>query len=189
MDAAIARLIDFLSAHREWAFWVALVFSIAENTAFLSILIPSTAILVAVGALVATGSVDFLPIFAGRGGRGGDRLHLLAGGWGCATATGCCRSGRCAIIPIWCSAARTPFAKWGPVAIIIGHFFGPLRPVVFLMCGMALMPFWWFQLFNVSGSIAWAYRRAEVRRGRRAGHRLCLAPDHRRLTASSPSNP
>jgi membrane protein DedA with SNARE-associated domain len=52
---------------------------------------------------------------------------------------------------------RTAFAKWGPFAIIIGHFFGPLRPVVFLMCGMAAMPFWWFQLFNLAGSIGWAY--------------------------------
>ena len=25
------------------------------------------------------------------------------------------------------------------------------------MCGMAAMPFWWFQLFNLAGSVAWAF--------------------------------
>lgn len=156
MDAAIARLIDFLGANREWAFWVALVFAIAENTAFLSILIPSTAILVGVGALVATGGVDFLPIFFGAaigavigstfswwlGMHYGDRMLSV-------------RPMR--DHPDLVQRGKDAFAKWGPLAIIIGHFFGPLRPVVFLMCGMALMPFWWFQLFNISGSIAWAF--------------------------------
>ena len=49
------------------------------------------------------------------------------------------------------------FAKWGPMAIIIGHFFGPLRPVVFLMCGMSRMRFVQFQIYNVIGSLGWAY--------------------------------
>jgi membrane protein DedA with SNARE-associated domain len=156
MDAAISSLIDFMAANREWAFWIALLFAAAENTAFLSIAIPSTAILVGVGALVATGGLTFTPIFLGAaigaligstfswwlGIRYGDRfLHV----WPLRDH------------PDLVERGKQAFAKWGPVAIIIGHFFGPLRPVVFLMCGMALMPFWWFQLFNVAGSIGWAY--------------------------------
>ena len=156
MDAAIDGLLAFLEANRDWAFWIALVFSVAENTAFLSIVIPSTAILVGVGALVATGAIDFAPIFAGAaigavigstfswwlGLRFGDRILRL---WPLRDH------------PELVERATTTFAKWGPLAIIIGHFFGPLRPVVFLMCGMAAMRFWWFQLFNIAGSISWAY--------------------------------
>jgi membrane protein DedA with SNARE-associated domain len=156
MDALIDRLIAFLEANRDWAFWIALIFAAAETTAFLSIAIPSTAILVGVGALVATGALSFTPIFFGAaigavigstfswwlGLRYGDRFLSL---WPLRDH------------PDLVDRGRDTFAKWGPLAIIIGHFFGPLRPVVFLLCGMAAMPFWWFQLFNVAGSVAWAF--------------------------------
>ncbi|PZQ95694.1 MAG: DedA family protein [Cereibacter sphaeroides] len=152
----IDRLIEFLGEHREWAFWIALVFSVAENTAFLSLVIPSTAILVGIGALIATGGLDFMPIFTGAaigaiiGSTFSWWLGLRYGDW---------------MLSVWplrkypelVAQARQVFAKWGPLAIIIGHFFGGLRPVVFLMCGMSRMNFWWFSLFNVTGSIAWAY--------------------------------
>ena len=36
-----------------------------RRPAFLSIAIPSTAILVGIGALVATGAIDFMPIWLG----------------------------------------------------------------------------------------------------------------------------
>jgi membrane protein DedA with SNARE-associated domain len=156
MEALIERLIEFLKANREWAFWIAMAFAAAENTAFLSILIPSTAILVGVGALVATGALDFMPIFAGAA------IGALIGStfsWWLGLRYGD------AMLSIWplrnhpqeVERGKQAFAKWGPLAIIIGHFFGPLRPVVFLMCGIALMPFWWFQLWNVAGSVAWAF--------------------------------
>ncbi|MES2143358.1 MAG: DedA family protein [Pseudomonadota bacterium] len=156
MDAAISALIDFVAANRPWAFWIALVFATGENTAIISIIIPSTAILVGVGALVATGSLDFWPIWAGAslgaligstfsywlGLRYGDRILAM---WPLKNHPEMVRNG------------TEAFAKWGPVAIIIGHFFGPLRPVVFLMCGMARMPMGPFQVYNVIGSLGWAY--------------------------------
>ena len=61
IDAVLA----FVRHNREWAFWIALVFAFGENLAFLSIVIPSTAILLGVGALVATGQLSLFPIWAG----------------------------------------------------------------------------------------------------------------------------
>jgi membrane protein DedA with SNARE-associated domain len=156
MDALIDRLIAFLQAHQDWAFWIALVFAAAENTAFLSIAIPSTAILVGVGALVATGAIDFTPIFLGAAT--GAAIGSTFSWW-----LGLRYGDR--ILTLWplrdhldlVEQAKAVFARWGPLAIIAGHFFGPLRPVAFLMCGMAAMPFWWFQLFNLPGSITWAF--------------------------------
>lgn len=156
MEAAADKLITFLGENREWAFWIALFFGIAENLAMVSILIPSTAILIGVGAFVATGQIAFLPIFAGAaiGAVAGSTISWWLG-WMYGDR----------ILQIWplknrpelAVRGRAAFARYGPYAIIIGHFFGPLRPVAFLMCGMALMPFLWFQLFNVTGSVAWAY--------------------------------
>jgi len=156
MDAFIAGLIGFVSDNRAWAFWIALAFAAAETTALISILIPSTAILVGVGALVATGSVSFAPIWAGAS------LGALIGStfsWWLGRRYG----GH--ILALW-PLSRHPelaargtltFARWGPTAIIIGHFFGPLRPVVFLLTGMAAMPLWRFQIYNLAGAVAWAY--------------------------------
>ncbi len=156
MDAFASGLIGFLEANKEWAFWVAMGFAFVENLAFLSIAIPSTAILVGVGALVATGAVEFNPIFFGAatgaflGSTISWWLGYRYGDW---------------MLTVWplrdhpglVARGKASSEKWGPFAIIIGHFFGPLRPVAFLLCGMASMPFLWFQLFNVPGSIAWAY--------------------------------
>ncbi len=153
MDAFIDSVIAFIGAHSAWAFWIALVFAFAENLAFLSIAIPSTAILVGVGALVATGEIAFMPLFIGAS------IGAILGAtvsWflGSSSAITSCGSGRCATIPNWCSAGRLTFEKWGPLAIILGHFFGPLRPVAFLLCGMSFMPFWKFQIYNVVGGSA-----------------------------------
>lgn len=156
MDSFIAGLIDFVGAHRGWAFWIALIFAAAETTAFLSLLIPSTAILVGVGALVATGELSFMPIFLGAG------IGALIGStfsWFLGVIYGD------RILRMWplkdhpdlVQRATFTFAKWGPLAILLGHFFGPLRPVMFLMCGMSLMPFRTFQLYNVVGAFGWAY--------------------------------
>ena len=65
MDGVIDSMLGFVQTNREYAFWIALLLAVAETTAFVSILIPSTAILVGVGALVATGQLSMLPIWAG----------------------------------------------------------------------------------------------------------------------------
>jgi membrane protein DedA with SNARE-associated domain len=46
--------------------------------------------------------------------------------------------------------------KWGVPGIFIGRFFGPLRAVVPLIAGIFEMPFWRFQLANVSSALVWA---------------------------------
>lgn len=156
MSGWIDSVIAFIGAHSAWAFWIALVFAFCENLAFLSIAIPSTAILVGVGALVATGEISFMPLFIGAsigailGATVSWFLGLIYGDL---------------MLRIWplknypqlVQRGKDELAKWGPMVIILGHFFGPLRPVAFLLCGMALMPFGKFQLYNVAGAIGWAF--------------------------------
>lgn len=156
MDALIESTLTFVRENAAWAFWISLVFAAGETLALLSIFIPSTAILMGVGALVATGQVNFLPIWAGAsigavigsnisyaiGWHYGDRLlsfrpmlkhsDLIARG-------------------------RAAFQRWGALAVLIGHFFGPLRAVVFLMAGMARVPVLVFGPINFVGCLLWAY--------------------------------
>ncbi len=60
-----ASVTTFLAAHSAIAPFIASAFAAAETTAFLSILVPSTALLVGVGAAVSTGAIAFLPIWLG----------------------------------------------------------------------------------------------------------------------------
>jgi membrane protein DedA with SNARE-associated domain len=155
VDAFAQSVIDFIAENREWAFWIALVFAAGETMALVSIIIPSTIILIGVGALVATGAVSFWPIWAGAavGALIGSTFSWWLGR----------RYGE-TILRLWPLSrhpelvfqGRAAFARWGSAAIIIGHFFGPLRPVVFLMCGMAPMTLARFTPWNALGGIAWA---------------------------------
>lgn len=156
MDGWIDGILAFVRANNGWAFWIALLFALGENTAFISIAIPSTAILLGVGALVATGELSLLPIWAGAS------VGALLGsffsywlGW---------RYGDW-MLGIWplrdrpelVAKGKDAFLRWGVFAVLIGHFFGPLRAVVFVMAGIARLPFWQFAPVNIAGSLAWAY--------------------------------
>ncbi|NJM84624.1 MAG: DedA family protein [Tabrizicola sp.] len=156
MDGVIDSVLGFVRDNRDWAFWIALVFAMGETIAFLSIIIPSTAILLGVGALVATGELSLFPIWAGAsiGAVIGSFLSYALG-WGYGSA----------ILGLWplrnhpdlVHRGNAAFRKWGPLAVIIGHFFGPLRAVVFVMAGFSRLPPLIFAPVNVVGCLAWAY--------------------------------
>jgi membrane protein DedA with SNARE-associated domain len=156
VQGLIDAVLAFVRENRDWAFWIALVFAFGENLAFLSIVIPSTAILLGVGALVASGELSLFPIWAGAS------IGALVGsivsywiGW---------RYGQ-AILSVWpfrnhpdfVEKGNAAFRRWGAFAVTIGHFFGPLRAVVFVMAGIARMSPPLFMVVNFIGCLAWAY--------------------------------
>jgi membrane protein DedA with SNARE-associated domain len=156
VEAILGQVVDFVSANARWAPYLAFVFAFGETLAFLSILIPSTAILVAVGGLVATGSLQLFPIWIGAslGALCGSTLSWWLG----------LRYGS-AMLKVWplnrdpeaVDRSRAAFAKWGPGAVFVGHFFGPLRSIVFVSAGFAAMQKLRFQAANVPGALIWAY--------------------------------
>jgi membrane protein DedA with SNARE-associated domain len=167
MDFSTEAILAFLERHQEWSFWLALVFAAAETTAFLSLAVPSTAILVGVGALVATGAIPFLPIWAGAalgamlgstfswwlGWRYGDRI---LGMWPLKDH------------PDLVERAAATFKKWGFGAVFLGHFVGPLRPVIFLFAGMMKMGLPLFFAINTVAALAWAWLIPKL--GEASGH-------------------
>ena len=169
LHGMIESVLGFVRDNRDWAFWIALVFAAGETIAFLSILIPSTAILLGVGALVATGELSLFPIWAGAsiGAILGSFLSYGIGWrWGNA------------ILSLWplrnhpdlVARGNAAFRRWGVVAVLIGHFFGPLRAVVFVMAGIARIPPLLFAPVNIAGCLAWAYVTPKF--GEVAGHAL-----------------
>jgi len=156
VEGMIDAVLAFVRDNREWAFWIALVFAFGENLAFLSIVIPSTAILLGVGALVASGQLSLFPIWAGAsiGALIGSIASYVIG-W---------RYGG-AILSLWplrdhpdlVEKGNSAFRRWGAYAVTIGHFFGPLRAVVFVMAGISRMSPPVFMVVNFVGCLAWAY--------------------------------
>ena len=156
MDGILEGLLGLVRDNKDYAFWIALIFAFGETTAFLSILIPSTAVLLGVGALVATGELNLLPIWAGAsvGAMLGSFFSYFLGWRYGATVL---RMWPLRNHPDLVERGNRAFRKYGNIAVFIGHFFGPLRAVVFVMAGMARIPLRLFAPVNIVGCLAWAY--------------------------------
>jgi membrane protein DedA with SNARE-associated domain len=156
METLVATFVDFVSAHRTWAPAFVLLLAFGETLAFVSLLLPSTAILVGIGTLVAAGALDFAPLFvaAAAGALLGSSISYWLG----------LRYGP-SVLALWplsrdpqlAARGQAAFARWGAATVLVGHFVGPLRSVAFLAAGLSAMPALLFQLANVPGAVAWAF--------------------------------
>lgn len=151
-----AAILDFVSLHRGWAPAVVLVLSAAESVALLSFVVPSSAILVGVGALVAAGSLDLAPVWlaAVAGAFAGTTFSWWVG-WRFGPSV--LESRAFAAQRAAVARARGWFARWGIYVVFFGHLFAPLTSMVFLLAGVARIPFWRFQMANVPGAVIWAF--------------------------------
>lgn len=154
-DAIAQSVADFVHAHQEWAVPIVFALAFGESLAFISLLVPAWAALVAIGALIAANELSFWPVWiaASLGAAAGDWLSYWIG-----------FKLEDAVAHVW-PLSRHPdliprgeafVRKWGIPGIFIGRFFGPLRAVVPLVAGIFAMPYWRFQLANVSSAFVWA---------------------------------
>lgn len=156
MSGWIDTIIGFIEANQAWAPWIILVFSIGENTAFLSIVLPSTAVLVATGALAAAGALSFTGIFLGA--VVGALIGSFGSYWlGLKYGDAILRMWPVRNHPEWVTKTNQFFQKYGAATVFLGHFVTFLRPVVFLMAGMSRMSFASFALWNTLGCLVWAW--------------------------------
>jgi membrane protein DedA with SNARE-associated domain len=155
VEAYAQQLVEFVRVHEAWAAPIVFALAFGESLAFISLLIPAWAALVGIGVLIASGNLNFWPIWvAGSIGAAlGDWLSYWVG----------VKLGP-PVAHVW-PLSRHPellprgeaFVKhWGPLAIFIGRFFGPLRASVPLVAGIFRMPNWEFQLANFTSAFVWA---------------------------------
>lgn len=155
MQDYVQIVIDFIGAHAEWAYVIVGLTAFAESFAFVSLLFPGTAILVAAGTLVGTGTLNPLwLILAGIiGGTLGDGISFWIGQ----------RFGH--VVPrVWPFTRRPEmlarsisfFQKHGGKSVFVGRFFGPIRAVIPLAAGMMRMPTRRFYVANVLSAVVWA---------------------------------
>lgn len=146
---------DFIATHSAWAAAIILVAAFGESLAFLSLLIPGTAILLAAGTLLPRGILPVWPVLIGAavGAILGDGLSYWIGR----------RFGH-EVRRVW------PFTKYpgliprgiaffkqhGQKSVFIGRFFGPVRAVIPLAAGIMRMRRSRFWLANIASALLWA---------------------------------
>ena len=155
MEAYVDQIIAFARDNAAWAPAIMFTLAFGESLAFISLLIPAWGALVALGALIGSSGIDFVPVWvaAALGAAAGDWLSYWIG-----------LKLEYRVQHIW-PLSRHPdliprgerFMKtWGIAGIFIGRFFGPLRASVPLIAGIFEMPFWRFQIANVLSAFVWA---------------------------------
>ena len=155
IDQFVQATIEFVRTHESWAPPVVFLLAFGETLAFLSLLLPATVILLAIGGLIGASGIQFLPVWiAGVVG------SIL--GYGISYFIGLYFKDD--IEKIW-PFSRYPdmiprgkrfFEKYGAYGVFLGHFFGPLRAVVPEVAGMYAMPQIPFQVANILSAFVWA---------------------------------
>ncbi|MGA8227584.1 MAG: DedA family protein [Xanthobacteraceae bacterium] len=151
----IDPIIEFVRTHAAWAPLIVAALAFGESLAFISLILPASTVLVAIGALIGAGALDFVPVWiaAAIGAASGDWLSYWLG-----------QKFGGPISRIW-PLSRHPdliprghafVGKYGIAAIFIGRFFGPLRAAVPLAAGILQMSWWPFQIANVTSAFIWA---------------------------------
>src|SRR4051812_3147100 len=155
LEDLLQQTVEFARTHRGWAPLVVALLAFGESLAFISLLLPAWGALVAMGALIREGALDFASIWlaAALGAALGDWLSYWLG-----------IKFEAPIAKIW-PLSRHPnllprghafVEKYGVYAIFIGRFFGPLRASVPLVAGIFEMDYWHFQTANFTSALLWA---------------------------------
>ena len=154
-EAYVQQLIEFLKEHEAWAAPVVFVLCFAESLAFISLLIPAWAALVAIGALISVGGLTFWPVLiAGAIGAAlGDWLSYWVG---LKLEDKVYHMWPLSQHPDLIPAGENFVRKWGALAIFIGRFSGPLRATVPIIAGVFAMPYGRFQIANFTSAFVWA---------------------------------
>jgi membrane protein DedA with SNARE-associated domain len=155
MEQGVQAVVDFITAHALLAAPIMCAVAFAESLAFLSLLVPGWAIMVAAGALAGSGVLNPWPVVLGAivGAILGDSLSYWIG-----------RRFGPAMSRVWPFRTRPEllgkghafFARWGGMSVALGRFFGPVRAVIPLVAGMMEMPRARFWAWNVASAFVWA---------------------------------
>jgi membrane protein DedA with SNARE-associated domain len=155
MEHVVQPALAFIAGHSAWAAAFVFVTAFGESFVFLSLLFPGTSMLLAAGALIAAGSLPYLPVLAAAvtglvlGDAAafwiGRRFGGAVGGFWPFTRN-----------PELLASGTRFFARHGGKSVFIGRFFGPVRAVIPLAAGIMRMSPDRFWLANIGSAIVWA---------------------------------
>ena len=155
MGDIVHTVLDFIAEHAVWAMPVIFVVAFGESFVLISFAFPATSVLVAAGALISAGDLQFWPVLFGAvcGAILGDAIsYWLGRRYGHLTETRWPFTHHPEILP----RGHAFFKRHGVKSVYIGRFFGPLRSVIPLVAGVTRMPRARFWIANILSALIWA---------------------------------
>jgi membrane protein DedA with SNARE-associated domain len=148
-------VITYVRDHEAYAAPIVFALAFGESLAFLSLLLPATVILFAVGGMVGASGIEFFPIWTGA--VTGSILGYAVSYWiGLYFKDDIAKFWPFTTHPGMLPRGKAFFEKYGALGVFFGHFFGPLRAVVPVVAGMYAMPQIPFQIANILSSALWS---------------------------------
>jgi undecaprenyl-diphosphatase len=155
MSEFFSPLLAWINEHPLWAGLAVFTVAFSESVALFGLLVPGVVAMFGFGALIATGTLEFWPVFwwAVAGAVAGDGLSFWLGRHYQQRLRGTWPFSR---YPETLHRGIDFFEKYGGKSVAIGRFFGPVRAIIPLVAGMLDMSPWRFLFANLSSALVWA---------------------------------
>jgi membrane protein DedA with SNARE-associated domain len=155
LEQLTLTIVEFVRTHESWAAPIVLLLAFGESLAFLSLLLPATVILLAIGGLIGASGIAFFPVWIAA--VTGSVLGYAISYWiGMHYKDSIKTMWPFSKYPDMLPRGQVYFDKYGAFGVFLGHFFGPVRAVIPVVAGMYALPQMQFQTANVLSSILWS---------------------------------
>ncbi|MFC4276814.1 DedA family protein [Achromobacter aloeverae] len=150
----IEQVRQFIETHQEWAGLVTGLLTLGESLVLVGLFVPATALMLATGGLVGSGTLDGGTVLAWgiAGAVIGDAISYSLGRW---LGPGILRRRPLNRQRQTVARARLFFHRYGFASVVLGRFLGPIRAIIPTVAGVMGMPHARFQLANVLSALIW----------------------------------
>ncbi|MEZ5816722.1 MAG: DedA family protein [Hyphomicrobiaceae bacterium] len=154
-ELAWQAVMETVKANIAYAEPLVFFLGLAEGIPGLSLLVPSSALFVAIGTAHGSAGGAFWQLWlaAAAGAVMGDCITYSLGRL---TRHDVERLSYFAVHPNALAAGHAAFERWGPLAVLLGKFTGFARPFIPVVAGIVTMPWPLFLASSTISSLAWA---------------------------------
>ncbi|MDH5738281.1 MAG: VTT domain-containing protein, partial [Gammaproteobacteria bacterium] len=150
----LQAFLDWISQNAIWSGLIIFAIACSESLALVGLLVPGAVLMFALGTLITTGHLEFWPAvsWAVAGAIVGDGISYWLGYY---YQDRLARLWPLSHHPELLDKGRHFFNRHGGKSVLFGRFFGPLRPIVPAIAGMAGMPLGQFFIINIISGLIW----------------------------------
>ncbi|PZX12989.1 membrane protein DedA with SNARE-associated domain [Palleronia aestuarii] len=154
MQAAVNDWLPSFQSLGLWGYWAIGLLAMLEAVAVTSLFAPGSVIVVLGGVLVSHGLYDFgdMILVVAIGTILGAEISYVIG----ARASRLSRPEGRVLSEANLARARRMFDRFGPLSVLVGHFVGPLRPVIPVVAGLSQMSRKRFVFLKAIGGFTYA---------------------------------
>jgi undecaprenyl-diphosphatase len=151
----IQAALGWIAQHNSWTLAVVFLVALAESLAVVGLAVPGAAAMVAAGAFIALGALEFWPtlLVATAGAITGDGISFWLGHRYRDRIRSVWPFRR---HPDWLTRGEQFFHRHGGKSVLLGRFVGPVRPIIPVVAGMFGMQPVLFYAINVLSALVWA---------------------------------